>query len=121
MLTLLAINFMGYTCTLPYAVNPLIVDDSHLSDTPSHILVSVNSLCQDDEYIIAVIFGTHPTNMAYHCEYQLPNIVVKVTKLSNETIVNVPASIVLGDGEEYCYLAVLSDTQGRAIDGIHTS
>ena len=108
------------TCIFSYAVDPLIVNDSHLSDTPSHILVSVNSLCQDDEYTITVIFGTQPTDIAMDCDYQIPNVTVKVAKLSNEIAVNVPADILPGDGEEYCYRAVLSDVQGRAIDGIHT-
>jgi len=55
--------------------------------------------------------------MVGDCSYQLPNITVKVMKLFSQ--INVSEDIVLGEEKEYCYCAVLSDEQGRAIDGMY--
>lgn len=82
------------------------VDDSPLTDTPPHILVSVNTLCQDDEYIVAVIFGTRPIGTV-KCEFQLPNLTIRIVKPSFDVQIDVPADVVGGTGYEYCYFAVL--------------
>lgn len=79
----------------------------------------MNSLCQDDEYSVTVIFGTQPNNMVGDCSYELTNITVKVMEPFSQ--INISQDILLGDGEEYCYRAVLSDEQGRAIDGMDAS
>ena len=73
-----------------------------------HILlinVSVNSLCQDDEYTIIVQFGVRASG-SMGCEFQ-----------QNVTITNggrayIPSDITLGPGQEYCYYAVLSNVAG---------
>ena len=65
------------------------------------------------------MFGTRPTNMKMNCDYQPPNVTIKIMKSSSESRVNVPADIVPGNEEEYCYSVVLGDVQGKAINGIH--
>ena len=78
--------------------------------------MSVNGLCQNDQYTVAVTFGTRCEGRMGECDFQQPNVTRALKQMFEE--IKVPADIVPGDGEEYCYYAVLKDTQGKIIDGI---
>ena len=67
----------------------------------------MNSLCQDDNYIITVQFGVRAA-ASMDCNFQQ-----NVTAISGTA--EVPSSIT---GQEYCYRAVLSVEDGKIIDGI---
>ena len=104
--------------SLHSTVKPVLLNDSHLTEHPPHLLVSVNGLCQDDQYTVSVTFGTQRKGMMGECEFQQPNVTRTLRQMFEE--INVPADIVPGDGEDYCYYAVLINTQGRIIDGTYT-
>ena len=87
----------------PCAVDPLIVDRRY-TDTPPHILVSVNALCQDDEYTVTVTFGTRSSG---RCVYQQSNISMEIMEVPGSVQFDVPEDLV-GDGVEYCSRVVLS-------------
>ena len=91
----------------PCTAHPLLVDDRGLTSNPPYINVSVNSLCQDDKYIITVQFGVRADG-SMDCNFQQ-----NATAING--IVEVPSSIT---GQEYCYRAVLSIGGGGIIDGI---
>ena len=88
--------------SLTFTAHPILVDDSGLTSSQSpYINISVNSLCQDDEYTINVQFGVRAAS-SMDCVFQ-----------QNVTIINggrvdVPSDISLGNNLEYCYTAVLS-------------
>ena len=91
---------------LTFTARPLlIINDSGLNDsTAPHIIISMNSLCQDVEYTITVQIGVRESdNMS--CMIQ-----------QNVTIMNrgrVDVDFTLNGGQEYCYTAVLSDVAGN--------
>ena len=96
----------------PCEVDPLIVDCRY-TDTPPHILVSVNLLCQDDEYTVTVTFGTRSSG---RCVYQQSNISMEIMEVPGSVQFDVPEDLV-GDGVQYCSHVVLSNVQG-VIDGM---
>ena len=87
--------------SLTFTAHLILVDESGLNSSPPYINISVNSLCQDDEYTITVQFGVRAAS-SMDCVFQ-----------QNVTIINggrvdVPSDISLGNNLEYCYTAVLS-------------
>ena len=114
---------MYYSCT----ANPVVVDDTPLTDTPPHILVYMNTLCQDDEHVITVLFGTRPIGMMMECAFQQLSVLtdkdmVPTTIEPGGWQIYVPENIVLDEGEEYCYRVLLGAFQGvidvqEGIDG----
>ena len=76
----------------------------------------MNGLCHNDQYTVVVTFGTRREGRMEECAFQQPNVTQTLEQMFEE--IDVPADIVPGDGEEYCYYAVLKDTQGQIIDGI---
>lgn len=114
-------------CIFLCAVDPLLVIDSLLDESPPHINVSVNNLCQSDNYTITVRFGTRPVGEMQTCFVQSNTTIkdmVSSPDMEDYERVYVPEDITLDENEEYCYIAVLSagegdiDSQG-IIDGIH--
>ena len=99
--------FPFYISSLPCTAHSLLVDDSGLTSSPPYINVSVNSLCQDDNYTITVQFGVRAAG-SMNC-----NLQQNVTAINGST--KVPSKF---PGQEYCYRAVLSIGHGEIIDGI---
>ena len=71
--------------------HPFLVNDSGLNSSVPHINVSVNSLCQDDEYTITVQFGIRASG-SVGCEFQ-QNVTIM-----NGGRVDIPSDITLGPG-----------------------
>ena len=90
---------------LTFTARPLLINDSGLNDgTAPHIIISVNSLCQDDEYTIYVQFGRRASDNS--C------VVQQNVTIMNGGKVNVPSDVTNGGGQ-YCYTAVLSNVAGN--------
>ena len=85
--------------SLTFTAHPLLVDDSGLTSSPPYINISVNSLCQDDEYTITVQFGVRAAS-SMDCVFQ-QNVTIM-----NGGKVDVPSDI---SGQEFCYTAVLNN------------
>ena len=86
-----------------YTAQPLIINDTGLKSTDPSINVSVNSLCEEDRFIIKVHFGVRPSSSAMGC-----NIKENIT-IINGGIVKVPSTVIQETGEEYCYHALLTN------------
>ena len=80
-----------FQCT----AQPLLVNASGLTSNPPYINVSVNSLCQDDNYSITVEFGVRSGSMG--CNFQQ-----NVTAMNGRA--EAPSNISQGN---HCYRAVL--------------
>ena len=97
--------FPFYISSLPCTAHSLLVDDSGLTSSPPYINVSVNSLCQDDNYTITVELGVRIDMVCFFLE--------------NVTAENGTAEVPSNMSQvEYCYRAVLSDGDGGVIAGI---
>ena len=90
---------------LTFTARPLLINDNGLNNsTAPHIIVSVNSLCQNVKYTITVQIGVRASDNS--CEAQ-QNVTVM-----NGGRVNIPSNIARGGGQ-YCYTAVLSNGAGN--------
>ena len=107
---LVKIYYFKISHLFPCTAQPLLLDDRGLTNSPPYINVSVNSLCQDDNYTITLQFGFRATR-SMDCNFQQ-----KVTAIND--IVEVPSDILMVSGQEYCYRAVLSIEDGTDIYGI---
>ena len=85
-----------------FTAHPILVNDSGLTSSPSYINISVNSLCQDDQYTITVQFGVRAAS-SMDCVFQ-QNVTIM-----NGGKVDVPSDM---SGQEFCYTAVLSNVAG---------
>ena len=101
--------------SLTFTARPLLIDNSGLTSSPPHINVSVNSLCQRDEYTITVQFGVRAVR-SMGCDFQ-QNVTIM-----NGGKVDVPSDIIIlrQPEQEYCYTAVLSDVAGNRTPSMRT-
>ena len=99
--------------SLTFTAHPILVDDSGPTSSPPYINISVNNLCQDDEYTITVQFGVIAAS-SMDCVFQ-QNVTIM-----NGGRVDVPSDISLGNNLEYCYTAVLSKVAGDNTPSMRT-
>ena len=77
----------------------------------------MNTLCQDDDYTVTVTFGNQTIGLM-DCELEQSSIITMTIMKSPALNFSVPADIIAGEEEEYCYCVELSNDQG-VIDGMH--